>query len=218
MTRNPAARASISSEMSLDCDLLSISNNSEDDVLHLPKADDVLYPVIIAAAEKLLRQYLTYAIYRRCTGHGQCSGSSGSASGGNTGKAGTAESSQPSQTSASKRKQRDTNDEDWDEDGFKKPPLKRSKQIDTQKGMLACPFWKSDPTRYHQCFSLKLHGISRVKQHLIRKHMPAYYCQRCLMIFPDSPLPAGARDGGELFAQRESDFRWNSVRETAQSS
>ncbi len=50
--------------------------------------------------------------------------------------------------------------------------------------MLACTFWKSDPVKYRGCFTLKLHGIPRVKQHLTRNHTPIF-CQRCLAIFQD---------------------------------
>ncbi|KAH7121823.1 hypothetical protein B0J13DRAFT_158888 [Dactylonectria estremocensis] len=66
------------------------------------------------------------------------------------------------------------------------PPLKKSKTEACKAGpkMLACPFWKNDPKKFKQCFHLKLTEIKRVKQHLIRKHTPEHYCNRCLVVFP----------------------------------
>ncbi|KIW68341.1 hypothetical protein PV04_04294 [Phialophora macrospora] len=64
--------------------------------------------------------------------------------------------------------------------------------------LLACPYWKYDPTRYSPantlekkyrgCSSVYLRDIARLKQHLYRVHkMPDYHCQRCLEIFEDEP-------------------------------
>lgn len=64
--------------------------------------------------------------------------------------------------------------------------------------LLACPYWKYDPTRYSPantsekkyrgCSSVYLRDIARLKQHLYRVHkMPDYHCQRCLEVFEDEP-------------------------------
>ncbi|KAH8892749.1 hypothetical protein GQ53DRAFT_805713 [Thozetella sp. PMI_491] len=84
-----------------------------------------------------------------------------------------------------KRGQCGQKDDDQDDDGFKRPSLKKPKgREETRHKMLACPFWKSDPTKHRACFTMKLHGIPRVKQHLTRNHTPIF-CQRCLTIFED---------------------------------
>ncbi|KAK8028487.1 hypothetical protein PG991_005543 [Apiospora marii] len=49
--------------------------------------------------------------------------------------------------------------------------------------LLACPFWKRDPRRHRDCFTLKLDGIPRVKQHLSRSHYSENHCERCKAIF-----------------------------------
>lgn len=49
--------------------------------------------------------------------------------------------------------------------------------------LLACPFWKRDARRHRDCFTLKLDGIPRVKQHLSRSHYSENHCERCKAIF-----------------------------------
>lgn len=51
--------------------------------------------------------------------------------------------------------------------------------------LLACPFWKLDCQKHRKCFKSELHTVSRVKQHLSRRHRPTFYCDRCMVIFPD---------------------------------
>lgn len=50
---------------------------------------------------------------------------------------------------------------------------------------LACSFWKFDPDKHWECFLKKLTTVSRVKQHLKRRHTPTFYCQRCFLIFSE---------------------------------
>jgi hypothetical protein len=52
--------------------------------------------------------------------------------------------------------------------------------------MLACPFWKHDFIKHGDCSRSKLNKISRVKQHIARKHTPSFYCECCLVVFPDA--------------------------------
>ncbi|KAH8714769.1 hypothetical protein BGZ61DRAFT_348901, partial [Ilyonectria robusta] len=55
----------------------------------------------------------------------------------------------------------------------------------------ACPVWKLNPSKHNDCFKAKLGKISRVKQHMARKHTPAFYCERCLVIFSDKQSHQG---------------------------
>ncbi|RYP24693.1 hypothetical protein DL765_000420 [Monosporascus sp. GIB2] len=78
------------------------------------------------------------------------------------------------------------NDSD-DENSTRKPKPKRLKRDNSGRGqrLLACPFWKVDPSKHRGCFRKKLDMISRVKQHLARNHTPTFYCERCFAIFPE---------------------------------
>lgn len=51
--------------------------------------------------------------------------------------------------------------------------------------LLACPIWKLDCQKHRKCFKSELHTVSRVEQHLSRRHRPTFYCDRCMVIFPD---------------------------------
>lgn len=80
-------------------------------------------------------------------------------------------------------------DEDYDEDGFRKPPRPSKRRTKSPRRpcdkMLACPFWKLDSQAHRLCFHRKNKRISDVKLHLSRKHrLPAMdYCQRCWTAF-----------------------------------
>ncbi|KAK1546867.1 hypothetical protein CPAR01_00834 [Colletotrichum paranaense] len=52
-----------------------------------------------------------------------------------------------------------------------------------QELTLACPFWKLDTLKHHNCAKRKLTRVRDVKQHLNRNHTPKHYCQRCLRLF-----------------------------------
>lgn len=88
-------------------------------------------------------------------------------------------------------------DNDEEEHPSKKARSSSEGSLPTEK-LLACPYWKYDPTRYSPvntsekkyrgCSSVYLRDIARLKQHLYRVHkMPDYHCQRCLEIFEDEP-------------------------------
>ena len=68
-----------------------------------------------------------------------------------------------------------------------KHPQKRARTSGSQMNAprsLACPFWKHSPFDQHRaCYRYKLSRIRDVKQHLVRKHTPTHYCQRCFQIF-----------------------------------
>ncbi|KAK4449699.1 hypothetical protein QBC34DRAFT_404678 [Podospora aff. communis PSN243] len=44
---------------------------------------------------------------------------------------------------------------------------------------LACPFWKYDTQRFGICFHIQIDTISRLKQHLVRRHTAGPCCPRC---------------------------------------
>lgn len=69
----------------------------------------------------------------------------------------------------------------------------------TGRSLLACPYFKMDPTRYSErnieeqcyrgCSSSLLRNIPRLKQHLYRVHRrPEYYCSRCHATFKTQAL------------------------------
>ena len=49
--------------------------------------------------------------------------------------------------------------------------------------LVACPFGKLRPEKHTSCSSKTFRGMSRLKEHLFRRHRPKYYCQRCLRAF-----------------------------------
>ncbi|KAK3995212.1 hypothetical protein QBC44DRAFT_320686 [Cladorrhinum sp. PSN332] len=88
----------------------------------------------------------------------------------------------------SKRPVEETEEEDEEGDEQRRQKKRRKlgePEEPSSRRLLACPFWKMDPTEHRPCFKMTLHGISRVKQHLTRKHLPAFYCERCMLVLPD---------------------------------
>lgn len=160
-------------ESSLDSDLLSITDFSED-TPSLAR-DDPLIGIITAAAISLVASYRAAA-----------SGDSSSTAGTNN-FCYPNEATQPIEFPRRPMKRIRANDEeDPNEDGFHRPPPKRAKKDPTacREKSLACPYWKLDSRRYRACCTKVLNKVSFVKQHLLRKHAPDFYCQRCSSIFP----------------------------------
>ncbi len=59
------------------------------------------------------------------------------------------------------------------------------------KPLLACPFYKWDAHKYHDCLRYGLRRIKDVKQHVYRRHTkPDLYCAVCYQVFSS----ADARD------------------------
>ena len=83
-----------------------------------------------------------------------------------------------------------SNEEDEGGEGDENPGPKRRRIPPSPSGLryLACPFWKFDPVAHHECPTHKIDNISRLKQHLTRRHTPAHYCQRCYGRFPKESL------------------------------
>ncbi len=73
--------------------------------------------------------------------------------------------------------------------------IKRSKKaeevVELNQRSLACPFYKHDSNKYHDCRHNMLKRIKDVKQHVVRKHKkPDFYCPICFSKFKE----ANARD------------------------
>ncbi|KAH7217320.1 hypothetical protein BKA60DRAFT_621667 [Fusarium oxysporum] len=95
-------------------------------------------------------------------------------------------------TSSTRGRKNQRQDDDHGDEGRDKrnePPHKRGKtsrsQCEGRSQFLACPYWKSDPERYWDCFMKKNDTIAHLKQHLTRRHTPRYYCQICYQTFKD---------------------------------
>ncbi|KAK5654739.1 hypothetical protein OQA88_7064 [Cercophora sp. LCS_1] len=83
---------------------------------------------------------------------------------------------------------RDQQGRDEDCDGDDDPRGGKKPRVTTPDGQkksrfLACPFWKWDQSRHHECFAKKLDTIGHLKQHLKRKHTPKFYCVDCFTTF-----------------------------------
>ncbi len=83
----------------------------------------------------------------------------------------------------------DDDDDDDGDDGQQpsKPPDGKPPKgpgSDSQlKRKFACPLHKIDPSKYPACSQLNLHRLRDVKQHLRRRHLQKFYCDRCLALF-----------------------------------
>ena len=84
----------------------------------------------------------------------------------------------------------DDNDDDDDDDGDQrpsKPPDDKHPKgpgSDSQpKRKFACPLHKADPSKHPGCSTFILHRVRDVKQHLRRRHLQQFYCDRCLALF-----------------------------------
>jgi len=62
---------------------------------------------------------------------------------------------------------------------------KKTKTVHQTGKVMACPFWKKDPSAYSRCYRLELKEVKRVKQHLYRIHVKLIRCPRCQEVFPD---------------------------------
>jgi len=77
------------------------------------------------------------------------------------------------------------------------PPKRSRLDAEPDDPTFACPYWKRDPRAHRPCARLVLRRIRDVKQHLHRRHAPAFYCERCLCVF------AGAATHGAHVAGAE---------------
>ncbi|KAK2601632.1 hypothetical protein QQS21_004782 [Conoideocrella luteorostrata] len=174
-------------DISIDSDILSCSSSSQEAQLKQPVGDDKLSTIVAAVVNQLLADVKT-SIFNRSTptdGEYSNNGGSGSSTSTSSGTISLATGSQGGfQGTAQKRVISQRNSDEPGEDDSQRPPHKIQKQAqEIPQSTYACPFWKFDPVKYRTCFFLTLRTASRVKQHLIRKHVPEFYCQRCNAIF-----------------------------------
>ena len=165
-----------SQDESLDSDLLSMSDSSEQ--FEVPESNALAVNAFInGVVNKLL---LGFRSTTQCRFSPGASGSSGQSV---TRTAATSSSTTSNNPGQSRKKRRAADDDDdADQDDFRKPPNKKTRH-DPDKGpqiSFACPFLKRDPVKHGKCCTYQLSRIRDVKQHLYRCHIPDFYCQLCL--------------------------------------
>ena len=166
-----------SSSDSLDSDMFSISDNS--DHFELADPQGTLRLIVNKISQQLYAGFRTLASLPPSNNEGSSSFVSSIAIPSQDGKVSRA---------SRKRKCPEDEEDDYGEDGSnphrpKKPKLAPSENC--QKPF-ACPYLKKDANEYRTCSGFSLNRIRDVKLHLIRKHTPERYCQRCQAIdFPD---------------------------------
>ncbi|KAK4111703.1 hypothetical protein N656DRAFT_148524 [Canariomyces notabilis] len=84
----------------------------------------------------------------------------------------------------------DQDEEDDEEYGGYRPPSSQSKKSSESVKRFACPFRKHDPHTYNMqnyetCAVRSWSSISRLKEHLYRRHYKIH-CQRCKQVFSDA--------------------------------
>ena len=197
--------------LSLDSDLLSISDSSASACIEPLEIEDRRIPIINKVTGILMSAFASERLSRpygktkfRCVTATSKPASEGSSQDTNTAQtenshdsggfsnscanpAGTA--SRHGMPRKKRPRNRESNDREEEDDSSdsSSAPRKKAKSSGDPSKLLACPFWKQNPGKYRDCFRKKLFKINRVKQHLGRKHTPSFYCQRCMAIFSDSP-------------------------------
>jgi hypothetical protein len=186
-----------SRESSVESDLLSISVSSDEDLLEPTNLDDKLSPVADRIARQLLDDFqrtTTPFPLNGCpldgglhdtpdgTPHNESSPRQQSANHTST------DSFQPRSSGKGLNGGRDGDEDSDDEGSQQRQPRKLPGRVGERRPgrVLACPFWKLDPSEHRRCLRVTMKDTSRVKQHLTRKHATDYYCERCMAVFPDS--------------------------------
>ncbi|KFZ11289.1 hypothetical protein V502_07623 [Pseudogymnoascus sp. VKM F-4520 (FW-2644)] len=164
-----------SQDESLDSDLLSMSDSSEQ--FEAPESNAAVNIFINEAVNKLLSGFRSTT---QCQFSPSASGNSGQSV---TQTAATGSSTTSNNAGQPRKKRRAAeNNGDANQDGFPKPPHKKichSPDKALQRSF-ACPFLKKDPVKHGKCCTKQLSRIRDVKQHLYRCHIPDFYCQWCL--------------------------------------
>lgn len=93
---------------------------------------------------------------------------------------------------SNERKRKRGNEEDGDQDERRRPFDSHRSESDAEGGKnersFACPYCKWKPVTYGNCQDAVLKEISRVKQHLFRKHVGPVQCVHCYAEFRTSEL------------------------------
>lgn len=192
---------------SIDSDMLSISDMS-DELSSKPRdPGDPLTQLLETAAHRLLAEF------RNEEGSGPNPFASPSSawadcfaaatdedeSGNSEGQSGT----QPGRPLKSRRagstsrgtiqpsRKRGRPDDEEEENNNGQPPRKKSpnkKGLQYGEKLLACPFWKLDPVKHRKCFTRAQVDTSYIKQHLRAHHYIEFYCQRCFCTFESQKM------------------------------
>ncbi|KAL6400185.1 homeobox protein hoy1 [Ilyonectria robusta] len=165
--------ATESGDDSFDTDQLSISDSSETERL------DVNDPQYLVLKRVLFRLLSGYRTRQQCPSTGESGqGPCASTIVPNLSNSNTTGAS--NQTNLKRKRGNDYSD-DADQDGFQRPPQKKTNRdaAEASKKSFACPFLKKDPIEHRDCCTRKLSRIRDVKQHLARRHTPERYCQLC---------------------------------------
>ncbi|KAF3018422.1 hypothetical protein E8E14_003931 [Neopestalotiopsis sp. 37M] len=179
---------------SVDIDMLSIPDFSENGVDEPSDTDDAALAIVEQIATRLVSKYRQNT--KRHLPANECHSNAKQCSPGGQQSVTTHGSSQstlrPAATQAVsaqlvRKRPVEQDDSDGDEESQRRPTQKKPKKSHPRQGLrlLACPFWKQNPGKHSKCFGKKLNMISRVKQHLTRCHYPEFYCEKCLSVFPD---------------------------------
>ncbi|KAK4159548.1 hypothetical protein QBC43DRAFT_272298 [Cladorrhinum sp. PSN259] len=186
----PATTNSITAGNSLDSEAFSISDSSTDFLSQYLAPDNPLNSIIDSITDRILSDY------QENKGRFLMSRTASYTAHGGNDNGSDRRTSAPKlahllvydryQRPGAKRPMEEQGEEDTDEEDEQRRQKKRQKragpeEISSRK-LLACPFWKLDPREHKACFRMKLDKISRVKQHLTRKHLPAFYCERCMLV------------------------------------
>ncbi|KFY28123.1 hypothetical protein V491_00626 [Pseudogymnoascus sp. VKM F-3775] len=165
-----------SQDESLDSDLLSISDASEQ--FEMPENNAAVKAFIDDVVNKLV---LGFRNTTQCQFTPGANGDSGE-SAAQAPVPATGSSTTLGNLGRSRKKRRAADDGGGDDAGKDKPPPKRARHIPDQgpQRSFACPYLKMDPVKYSKCCTKQLSRIRDVKQHLNRHHTPKIYCQRCL--------------------------------------
>lgn len=169
--------------------MLSISSGDSDCIPSLDP-EDPLTSIINVISHRILGNYKE-SRWVRSKPQSEHTGKSGLAdtSGNSSVSCATSQSQSMRACRTGKRDRPDGEDEDYDEDGFRKPPRPTKRRAKSPSRpcdkIFACPFWKLDSQAHRLCFNKKITRISDVKLHLSRRHrLPAMdYCQRCWIAF-----------------------------------
>lgn len=187
---------------SIDSDMLSISEESQEAPIPIRHPQDPMAEILKIATSRLLLEFRTAKESGSGLSVGECSSlpcfiaavdnddcNGHKTSRGGTQNDGSANSRAMDTTNRgtlpfSRKRPRDGDENEDAKDG-RNPRKKSSKTQGPESAArsLACPFWKLDPTKHAKCFKRKLSKISYVKQHLQLVHAPEFYCQRCLDVF-----------------------------------
>lgn len=168
-----------SSPESPTIDMISLSSDSEQVGRRDAKKSGFLF------FKKLFgRMLVAYQAGVNCA-HGQGSGTTTSAASGSN-----SPFLLPTSTQSRKRKRllggTPPDEEDDDHETPKAKRVKKEQQDCQSPRCFACPFYKRDSAKHWECILKKMTSISYVKQHLLRRHTPDFYCHRCYVIFPDA--------------------------------